>query len=91
MVLKRIYSGRRKKIFAFGKQDMLYLSGGGGSAPKYDWLKKSDIPFVVLNRGTILNHKYVPGVEYTGNQAQYEENDSIYLNAALICFRNKNK
>jgi len=82
---------KKEKIFAFGKQDMLYLSGGGGSAPKYDWLKKSDIPFVVLNRGTILNHKYLPGAEHTGNEARHEENDSIYLNAALICFRNKNK
>lgn len=60
-----------------------YILGINNNEPK---IIEGNIEFIVLNEGIKWYDESEPYIEYTGNEAQIENIDSLYLNHAIIIF-----
>lgn len=71
-----------QSVYAFTKEDYLYLIGKSEERPKHG-LK--NVPFIMGDyKGTLLDREEVEGSEHTGNEARAGYFEGLYFTSAVI-------
>lgn len=94
-------ASQTRQVFAFSERDLEYLAsvreghrGGKKKEGDADSTKekpfhgvRTPVPFLLVDRGKLLNFEHRDEAEYTGNAASPEKVDALYYHAALIVRR----